>query len=325
MNRVKIAMAKLRPELKPLFEKAAEDTSALPATAFADALRQYPIHSRDDAVLSKLAALDDGAAAHTVARIDRALDLYGLDPAKVTAYTTKAASQEMAEVHYLLPQQQSIPVPSATHLKEASEALVQSTRHLKVAQVTEAAVNAVKLGGLYDLDSDELPPKLFKYAGLTTCDAGVLLDWVEARSALCPSGSDVQQRFDKLASSLTQNFPPTGMITDRDLLIKIASALETLDELAGIQGRYDRTLLSPLETVFNMDKLSSTGEPMCNIAGKSVPLSKIQALPDDVFDEFVGDGASADKGNAEVCKSMIETLPADVQRSMYANLKSYLT
>lgn len=316
-------MAYARPELKPLFEKAAEDTTALPATAFADDLRQYPIHSPDDAVLSKLAAVDAAADGVTMARIDRALELYGFSPASLSSYATKQAqAQAEPPVHYLLPHEARIPVASVDQLKEAASALVRQSRHLKVAQIAQAAMTAVQLGGTYDLDSSALPATLYKFAGLTACDAGVLLDWVEARAAACPEGSEVRAQFDKLANVLEVNFPRTGLLNDRTQLVKIAGAIEELDEMAGLQGRYDRTLLSPLEAVFNTNKFASA--TTCHLGGQDIELAKIQALPDDVFDEYVGDGASAEKMQDDVCKAMIETLPADVQRSMLANLRSYL-
>lgn len=325
MNKVKYQMAQTRPELLPLFKLAADNTDTLPSSAFADNLRTYPIHSPDDAVLSKLAALENGAEQYVMSRIDKALSLYKVDATKFAAYTQKEATEQPVPVHYLLPQNQAIPVPTAGHLKEASEALVRNSKHMSLDDVSTAAINAVKLGGVYGMDVTDLPSTLYKFAGLTECDVGLLLDWVDARVTLCPHGTTERDTFSKIAASLEINFPRDGILRDRAVLVKLASALDTLDKQANLQGRYGRTLLSPLEAVFNMDKLAGAEGVSCTIAGNAVPLSKIQALPDADFDEFFGEGASAQKMDDATCKSMCETLPADIQQSLYANLKSYLT
>jgi len=297
-----------------------DDPATLSKHAFADAYaRRFPIHSPEHAVLSYLYAEKQAGVDPAVRqRIHDAVEAYGV---RMPEQAPTAQKEAQESVRYLLPQKQAMPVRTADDVRDATDAVRLKAGQLKVASLAEASVNALMIGRDLGMSVDELHPDVYKYAGVVVCDAGLLLDQVDARAAACTDPQHATT-YKKIAASIEKRFPVTGMITSRNTLVKIAETLEDLDSRAGLERFYGHMLDNPLKAVFNMNKFA---EPSCLIAGVDVPLSKLMALPDETIDEFVGDGASASKMDPEAFKSMIDTLPADVHRAMMANLKAYLT
>jgi hypothetical protein len=189
----------------------------------------------------------------------------------------------------------------------------------------QAATTLVKKAAAFGLQQEDLPTEVFKYAGLTTCDVGVLADWVEARAVAAPT-MELRNDYEKVAVYIAENVPRDGIIRDRTDLIKIASILERLDNEAQFSPRYGRTMLDPVETVFNMDKVS---EQMVTIAGNQVPMSKLMAIPQELMEEVLGPDVlqHAQAGGAtdpQQLAALIATLPADLQKIFYSSAKAYL-
>lgn len=309
---------KEEPQCVALCKHAAyEEPSTLPKYAFADSdARKFPIHSPEYAVLSHLYAKRQPDVCGDVRdKIARALEAYN-----VTLPSEPEVKLAAAPLRYLLPQKQAMPVSCADDVRDASHAIIAKAHQLKLGSLVEASVNTVMAARDFGLPVDGLPNDIYKYAGLVTCDAGLLLDHIDARSMACAKPEDAAT-YEKVASAITASFPPSGMLTRRSDLVKMAKMLHEADTSAGITHLYGTYLQDPLKAVFNLHKFA---EETCSIAGVDVPLSKVMALDDGTIDEFVGDGASASKSDPATFKSMIETLPADVQRAMMANLKPYL-
>lgn len=299
--------------------------STLPSTAFAwpDA-GLFPVHEPQQAVLSKLYAVKQASAVPetVMARIDKALELYGVD----MDFTEKTAQQaESPESNFLLPQHRRLMFNEKHHAQPVADALVSQSHKLKTASLATAATNFVKTAAQFEMSQDDIPPQIWKYAGLTACDAGVLLDWVEARAVACPT---LQKRamYDDIAIAVRETFPKDGVIEDRQELIKIAQAIEEADEEAGIEHLWGRRLPNPLETVFNMDKVASR---QVNLAGHKVPLDKIMQVPDEIFQEILGEDVLEQASMGEELdpaqfSALLNTLPMDLQQLLYQHIKSYV-
>lgn len=311
-------IAEEEPEIMDMCKHAAAtEPETLAKTAFADPwARRFPIHTPEHALLSHAYARRQPDVEDVVRnKIAYALEAYG-----VTVPAAPVVKQAAQEDRYLLPQTKALPVSNPAEVSRASEALLSKRRQLKMATLIEASVNAVKIANEYSMAVDALPPDIYKYAGLATCDAGLLLDHIDARYAACQDDATAQT-YDKVAKHIERNFPANGMIQRRDELTKIAAALHQADEHAGLTHLYGKKLADPMLSVFNLHKFA---EEMATLADTEVPLRALLALDDAVIDEFVGDGASASKSDPATFKSMIETLPADVQRVMLSNLRPYL-
>lgn len=310
---------------------ASVDDPGLPDNAFAyPEARRFPINSAEQTLLSKMYATKQASSVPKTVmdRIDRALSLYDVDVTDITTQSEKTASDEEQapdSSHFLLPQYRSLLVKEASHIAPAAEALLAQRNKLTTRTITQAATELVKRAAKFDVDADSIPHEIFKYAGLTSCDAGKLLDWVEARMTAAPT-SELQQDYEKVAQYLENKFPRGGVFYDRGDLIKLAEILETLDTKAEFFPRYGRTLLDPVETVFNMDKIA---EPMVSLSGQQVSLKKLMQIPSEVFEEILGEDvtqhAMADgQIDAAQFKAMLETLPADLQSLLATHIKAYL-
>jgi hypothetical protein len=257
-----------------------------------------------------------------MARIDKALECYEV-PWQDPRPTTKEASDDTS--HFLLPQHRALLVKEAAHVAPVSQALLQQRYKLTMPSMMQAATGLVKKAATMGLAQSAVPTDVYKYAGLTTCDVGVLADWVEARAVAAPT-PELREDFHKVAIHIAENVPHDGIIRDRDDLIKIASILERLDNESNFAPRYGRTLLDPVETVFNMDKVA---EQMVTLAGNKVSMQKLMALPETLFEEVLGGdvmkhasvGGQTDPAQFS---AVIQTLPRDLQTILYNSAKAYL-
>jgi hypothetical protein len=328
---VLLQLAQEHPRAIEMVKTASTDDTDLPSHSFAyPEQRRFPIHSPEQCLLSKLYAVKQASTVpeQVMQRIDYALELFRVDPTVIPQATKEASHTDTVDgetSQFLLPQYRKLSVKTASDVEPAAHALLSQRHKLKAATVTAAASELVKRAGAMGLQTDDLPSDIFKYAGLTTCDAGLLLDWIEARSIAAPT-LDVGNQFRKLAQYLGAHFPRGGVIDDRDDLIKIAGIIEDLDTQAEFWPRYGRTLLDPVETVFNMDKIA---EAVVALAGKSFPMSKLMALPADVYEEVLGEDVTQHAmANGQIdpdqLKALLETLPADLQSLFATHVSAYL-
>lgn len=314
--------------------KSASLSGSVPGTVFADQQRGlFPLHTPEHALLSRIYATKQASdiSPDVIARIDRALSIYGVNYTPQTS--TKQASVADAESdagvgaeHYLLPQYRGFLVKEAAHVGPAADALIAQRNRLRVATVVQAATRLVKKAADFGMQMNDLPDEIYKYAGLVNCDTGRLVDWVEARAAIAP---DAQSRdsYEKIAKHIIGRIPADGIARNREDLTKIASLLEDLDRANGLHHQYNTSLLDPMETVFNMDKVA---EPTVTLAGKTIPVRSLVALPDEIYAEILGDdvlehvaGADGSRDPAELV-AVLRTLPADMQSMFVQHVQAYL-
>ena len=323
-NRILFQLKREFPREILMVKTASLSGGDVPDTAFADPdLRRFPLHTPGQALLSKLYAIKQAelVPADVMGRIDKALDVYGIPPVE------RVTQKEAADVtsHYLLPQHQALLVKEAAHVPPVADALLQQRYKLTLNSMVQAATGLVKKAADFGLRERDLPTDVFKYAGLTTCDVGILADWVEARAVAAPT-AELREDYEKVAQYIAMNVPVDGILRDRRELIKIATLLERIDEEANLAPRYGRTLLDPMETVFNMDKVA---ESMVTLAGRQIPMSKLQAIPGEVLEEVLGPdvlshvqvGGATDPAQFA---AMLSTLPADLQGILYKSVQAYL-
>jgi hypothetical protein len=301
---------------------------ALPKSAYAFPQADlFPIHTPEQAVLSKLYAVKQASLVpdHVMARIDDALEAYGVGD---VVQTQKVASEVDDAEHYLLPQYKALLVKTAEHIVPVTEALMEQRYQLTAQTMTDACTRLIKKASEFGLKKEDLPIEIFKYAGLTACDAGILLDWVESRAVAAPT-SDIRSAYTKIAQTIERNFPANGIIQDRQSLVKIAGVLEKLDNEAELFPRYGRTLLDPVETVFNMTKIASRE---LILAGKPVSEETIAEIAQStgILRDILGEDLmshvenKAGEVDTEALTTILRTLPADMQQTLYTHIEAYL-
>jgi hypothetical protein len=114
-------------------------------------------------------------------------------------------------------------------------------------------------------------------------------------------------------------------ITDRSDQLKIASLLNEMDKKAGIDRFYGKTILDPLRTVFNTEKLASDA---LNLGGYTFSLRKLSSLPSTFWADALGTDIVkeiAPDGNVKMSalKEILPTLPQDLKTTLGRQLAAY--
>lgn len=304
------------PQVRPLVKTAAvgeEVRNALPTSAFADkSNRRFPVHTPADAVLSKAYATKVANLAKGVMQeIDTALEMYAVDRDVFKA--TKVAHAP-AEPNYLLESQRKWAFDSSTSIKLAEEALYRNKNKLSPKSLSEAAVKLVKEARVR---KENVGTQTLKYAGLVQCNPQDTVRWLEARAHKAGETS-VSEAFSKLAGVVKSI---DNSIT-RDDLVKVSSAVRSLDKVAGFTQYYGRLLPDPVETVFNT---KTAMQPTVELGSKDVPLEKLLAIPPEVYGDLLGaDIVEEIVEDGEIMpdslSAVLETLPKDMKDTLVREL-----
>ncbi len=301
------------PHLKPFVKNAQLDLQELSKLAFADQDNKcFPIDTPDNAVASYIyiqanERVGQQASPHVKLSVERAVRLHGLIPENLKIYETKTASSP--EPFYLLPDKQRWAVEHKDHVKLAEDALKHRTHELGVAERVYAAKRLVKRAAELN---EPVSLTIKQAAAEVVCDKRDTQEWLDTRAYLAP---EFTGGFRKISELL--DLPDGGpFIYDTDVLLKVASVIEKIDRAAGLEKHYGKSIPDPVLTVFNTDKVA---EPMMDLGGKQVAVSKVLALPPDTLTDIFGDDliseATDDDGNivdADLI-SLIETMPRDLK------------
>lgn len=292
--------------------------AALPDSAFAwPEKRAFPIHDAGHALLSRI--YREGAVnvpAHVDAALKQASEVYGIDDA-VFERPKIAAAVESDDV-FLLPQHRRLRVTEAAHVKVAEDKLTVEGKNLSVTSRALAASRLVQKAASFGVSVGE---QVLKMAGMVATDTREAAAWIEARAEAAPplhKGS-----YLKLAAAV-HGLPDT--LTDRTTQVKLAEAIQELDEVAGLSRHYNRKLPDPLNTVFNTSKTASFGSGV-TLAGRHVPLERLASYDANFYSDILGPDivreASDATGQMDPTKlaTILETLPVDMQRAVSAQMR----
>jgi len=272
--------------------------------------RLFPINTPHNTVLSCLYRQKCAAVPADVDdRLKSAVQIYDVDAVVSATKTAQAAPVADVPEDYLLPHLRRLRIKTAADVPVAEKLLLEQYPRLGIEDRAEAFVNLVKKAQEYQTP---LKPHTYRMAGMTVCTTKTAMDFIEARR--CATNQPLlQQAYEKLASTLQGR---GEFIQDRDALVNLADALTKLDKQAGLEKHYDKRLPDPIQTVFNTDKLA---EPMIDLAGRSVGLSKLAALPSTFWSDVVGPDMIGDITDAagridiEKLGQVLPTLPLDLR------------
>ena len=294
------------------FVKSAElddaKVASLPDTAFAwPDKRLFPIDTPENTVISQLYREKCAAVpAEVDLNLRKAIDVYGVK-AVLERQKVAAELKPISEDEWILPSLHRLRVKTAADVKVAEKLLLEQFPRLSIQDRAEGFINLVKKARHYNVG---LEPATHRMAGMTVCTTKVAQDFIEARR-MATKDPLFQQAYTKLAAS----FPP-GEISDRDELISAADAVAKLDKLAGLERLYDTKLPDPIRTVFNTEKLA---EESFDLAGRSISLSKLAALPAEFWGDVVGPEMvkeiTDNSGAVDSTKlgQVVSTLPLDLK------------
>jgi hypothetical protein len=310
-----------RPEIEEIVKTASmdiEENEKVSNHSFAwPERRLFRIDSPAHAALSKAFMIKQAGAGiptEVQERCDRALDVFGVNLALLEK---TAQPLETDDSEFLLPSIRRLRVQTKEDVKLAADAIRNNLKKMDTRTRAQACTNLVKKA--VDLEQP-VPPWVLKFAGYTMCNVGELRDWMYAR-AEATKDPQIRYGFNKLAEELRQLPPLCG---DRDELIKVATAIQELDEAAGLEKFYDRKLLDPLSTVFNTEKLA---DDFVSLAGKQVPLQDMLAVDPEAYKDVFGEDLAnefIDKTSNEIdperLKIILPTVPLDLQKTLSAQL-----
>lgn len=296
------------------FDVDPSESERLPDYAFAwPEKRAYPVHSREHAMLSR--AYRDGVGgrvpAHVDATIKEALDVYGVDEA-VFARTKVASAPPVDNASdYLLPDIRRLRVTEPGHVKAAADRLTQQGDRLSPGHRVLAGSRLVEKAAFFGV---RVGDEVRRMAGLVATSTPVLADWLEARGQA--ASVEFRDSYDKLASEVRRM--PDELL-DRGIQARIASAIEELDELSGLDRQWGRRLPDPHASVFNTTKVAGPG---VTLAGRFIPMERMAAYPTSFYADALGPDIvreATDLGgrlDVERLAAVLGTLPVDMQRAL---------
>jgi len=303
------------------FVKQAEveqaDVAALPDTAFAwPSERKFPVHTPEHAALSyaysKVASV---LPAEVRSNIVKALEAYDVPEATFAEQAVKEASYDN---DYLVPEHRLFLVQTVTQCKLAQDRLVEALPKLDLEHRAIACANLVKKA---DAMGVELRPEILQLAGLVVSSTKIAMEWLEARANRLPADDTVHKlAYLSLAKGLVKQ---PEEISDRQGLLKFASAIAELDEKTGLDRHYDRRLPDALRTVFNTEKLAGKS---VDLGGTFISVAKLAQLPASFWEDLGGKELGdeiAPGGVVDQSKlaTVVDTLPLDLKLQLKAHCR----
>lgn len=308
-----------RPKLAAAIQDIDVDTAerdTLPDHAFAwPEKRAFPVHTREHAMLSRAYREDlPDVPPHVDRALKEACDVYGVDEGLYAREKVAAAPAPADD--FLLPDIRRLRVTEAGHVKEAAERLRVEGRRLSIPHRALASVRLVEKAAFFGVG---VRPEIHKMAGMVVTERQALIDWLEARREAAPT--PYKASYDKLAAE-ARRLP--AELRDRAQQVKLAEAIQEIDELSGLDRHYDRRLPDPLMTVFNTEKVAGPG---VTLAGRFVPMDRVASYPSTFYSDVLGpdivrEAADGTGGMDPVrLAAVLETLPVDMQRLLSSHMR----
>jgi hypothetical protein len=296
------------------FDVDPSERERLPDHAFAwPEKRAYPVHSREHAMLSR--AYRDGVGgrvpAHVDATIKEALAVYGVDEAMFARAKVASAPPVDDASDYLLPDIRRLRVTEPGHVKVAADRLAQQGDRLSPGHRVLAGSRLVEKAAFFGV---RVGDEVRRMAGLVATSTPVLADWLEARGQA--ASAEFRDGYDKLASEVRRM--PDELL-DRGIQARLASAIEELDGLSGLDRQWGRRLPDPHASVFNTTKVAGPG---VTLAGRFIPMERMAAYPTSFYADALGPDIvreATDLGgrlDVEKLAAVLGTLPIDMQRAL---------
>jgi hypothetical protein len=301
-------------ELDPTeFARLPDDSFAWPGE------RRYPIHNREQAMLSlaysKVAS--ERVPSDVQETLEKAREMYGIPK---DAFDNPTLEKKASSEFWLLPEKKRFRVASAEDVKVAETILHEKYAQLSVYDRAESFLQLHKAAEYFGVP---LTTSTEKLAGFTITSTQVLKDWIEARQeAAIKLGSELAPAYELLAAKFKDVRP---YITQRGDQIKLASLLNELDRKSGVDKFYGKSILDPLRTVFNTEKLASDA---LNLGGYTFSIKKLASLPSTFWSDALGEDIMreiAPDGNVKMSalKDILPTLPQDLKTTIGRQLAAY--
>lgn len=261
---------------------------------FADAAsRELPCNSREETWASaRYFAKHAGEERYRSTRADveynlqKAAQVYGIadDVAKVLTHTEEVKTASDKDYGWVREGERKYPMFDAHGVKLASEYFEANKFKYPFPMRNEIAKNILRKAAEFGV---EVPDGIRKTAGHGVARPDNVINELTIRAELC-SDPDTGLALAKMAEHVAEN----GAEALSGATEKIAELVEDTDIIENWRGRYGKDMSAPEDFLFDMDvkQAEAIVNDVVEIGGDALSLSKLAELPDEVFDNVLGEG-----------------------------------
>ncbi len=282
----------------PSYVKSAsfpEGAQATPRRSFyADAARQeLPCNTRAETwasahYFSKHAGDEDYryTRADVEYNLQKAAETFGIadDVAKVLTHTEEVKTASDKDYGWVRPGERKYPMFDAHGVKLAAAYFEDNKFKYPFPMRSEIAKNILRKAAEFDV---EVPDGIRKTAGYGVARPDNVINELTIRAELC-SDPDTGLALAKMAEHVAEH----GVEALDGTTDKIAELVEDTDVIENWRGRYGKDMSAPEDFLFDMDvkQAEAIVNDVIDIGGDALSLSKLAELPDEVFDDVLGEG-----------------------------------
>lgn len=282
----------------PAYVKSASFAEASPrarGSFFADQVSgELPCNSREETwasarYFSKHASEEQYRAirADIEYNLQKAAKVYGIseDVAKVMTHTEAVKTASDSDFGWVRDGVRKYPMFDAEGVKLAADYFEENKFCYSFPMRREIAVNILKKAEEYGVTG--LPDGIRKTAGHGLARRDDVINELVIRAELCKD-PDTGLALAKMAEYLAEN----GQESLAGVTDEIAKLAEDVDVIEGWRKRYGKDMTAPEDFLFAMDvkQAEAVLSDVIELGGDVLSLSKLAELPDEVFDNVLGDG-----------------------------------
>ena len=285
-------------EEAPAYVKSASFPADEPAVSrrsfYADQVRQeLPCNSREETWASaRYFSKHAGDECYRYARADieynlqKAAEMFGIgdDVAKVLTHTEEVKTASDSDYGWVRGGERKYPMFDAHGVKLAAEYFEDNKFKYPFPMRSEIAKNILRKAAEFDV---EVPDGIRKTAGHGVARPDNVINELTIRAELCDD-ADTGLALAKMAEHVAEH----GVDALNGSTAKLAELVEDVDIIENWRGRYGKDMSAPEDFLFDMDvkQAEAIVNDVIEIGGDALSLSKLAELPDEVFDDVLGEG-----------------------------------
>ena len=279
---VKLAGFAERAPLPPRHAFYADEVSKeLPCNTRAEtwtSARYFAIHAGDEAYRTTKVDIEYN--------LQKAAGIYGIseDVSKILTHTAEVKTASDKDYGWVRDGERKYPMFDETGVKLAAEYFEDNKFKYPFQMRSEIAKNILRKAAEFNVT---VPDGIRKTAGHGVARRDNVVNELMIRAELC-SDVDTGLALAKMAEHVAES----GMDALDGTAEKIAELVEDTDIIENWRGRYGKDMTAPEDFLFDMDvkQAEALVNDVIEIGGDALSLSKLAELPDETFDDVLGEG-----------------------------------
>lgn len=227
-----------------------------------------------------------GIRADVEYNLQKAAELFGIseDVAKVLTHTEEVKTASDSDYGWVRPGERKYPMFDAHGVKLAAGYFEDNKFKYPFPMRNEIAKSILRKAAEFGV---EVPDGIRKTAGHGVARPDNVINELTIRAELCHD-PDTGLALAKMAEHIAEN----GAEALNGSTEKIAELVEDTDVIENWRGRYGKDMSAPEDFLFDMDvkQAEAIVNDVVEVGGDALSLSKLAQLPDEVFDDVLGEG-----------------------------------